>query len=226
MSIRVIEASLLSGSARGREVLHREYHHDPTLASHPIISVYGKTLEGSFPLILVVGREPNDSLVMGNELGPYEFPGIGANSVPFWDLAYSLVAESRGMKGMELKRLCMERRSSPIAFADISSNPILSREIDKEKPRRKLTTEDYIAHLQKVASKGIFPRVRLAIFTGLTYPPWAESKYGGALREIESEWDKEFVEVRFLYGGNMKAVKAAFSAHEATAKDILEDWMA
>jgi hypothetical protein len=223
--IDIKTADVLFISREEANSLHREFHQHPELLPHPIMSIYGKTLAAKFPLILVVGREANDSLRMGNEVGPYEFPGKDKNSVPFWDLAYSLVAGSIGIKGAQLKGLCKERDSSAVAFADISSNPIPQREVTKARLRKQLATEDYVAHLRQVASCSIFKRVKLVIFSGLTYPTWASARYADALKTIQSEWDVDFVQVRFLFGPNMEYVKAAFSDKTAEARTILEEWM-
>ena len=201
---------------------------------HPIVSVYRNTTQGGYPLVLVVGREPNDTLPMGHEVGEYKFPekqsGERKKTVPFWDLAYTLIAEAteqREMNGMKLKRLCDERNSSPIAFADISDRPITSRTRNKEEERRTRSTKDYVAHLQEVASKKqVFDRVQLVIFSGLTYPLWAERKYRGAVERIRTEWKAiEAAEVRFFYGGNMKEIRKAFYPHKATAESIVEEWL-
>lgn len=192
------------------------------MAEHPIMSVYGRnTLQADFPLILVVGREPNDDLPMGDAVGYHEFK----QAVPFWDLTYTLVAESIGRKGMELKGICKVLQSSPIAFTDISSKPVLSGDKRKQRTRETLTSHDYVEHLQSVASKPVFERVQLVIFSGLTYPEWARAKYGEALEQIESEWKKEYVEVPFFYGQNMRAIKADFSKKSAVAKRIVGAWV-
>jgi hypothetical protein len=195
------------------------------MTKHPIISVYGRnTLQKDFPLILVVGREPNDDLPMGNAVGYYKFK----KPVPFWDLAYSLISESIGKRGMELKSLCKERRSSPIAFADISSKPVLSGDKRKQRIRGTLASPDYEKHLQKVASKPIFQRVHLVIFSGLDYPIWAEKRYAKTVSLMKSEWEntgKEVSLVRFFYGQNMKAIKTAFSGNRAVAKRTVETWL-
>lgn len=192
------------------------------MTKHPIISVYGrKTLQADSPLILVVGREPNDDLPMGNAVGYYEFK----HPVQFLDLIYSLIAKSIGKRGMELKAICEERHNSPIALANISPKPILFRDKRKQRIRETFTPHDYVEHLRKVASKPIFERVQLVIFSGLTYPKWAKVRYGEALKQIESEWKKESIEVPFFYGQNMKGIEGAFSQKRAAAKMIVETWL-
>jgi hypothetical protein len=194
------------------------------MSEHPLVSLYGETEKRAFPLVLVIGREPDDDAMMGHGVGQYKFP---RKPVPFWDLAYSLVAESIGKKGMVLKKLCGERNSSPIAFADISTNPIPSKRIDKQVVRKTLTTADFIAHLKEVESRPVFERVKLAVFSGLNHPVWAERKYGEAVSEIDSAWRSKVttVRVRFFYGTNMEAIKEAFSPHIAEAKAIVDEWL-
>lgn len=221
MSVKVSEKAITSNADLGFWMVLKTQNP----SEHPIISLYRNTSQGDFPIILVVGREPNDNRPMGHSVGQYEFPN---KPVPFWDLPYSLMAGLIGKRGRELKKLCYERNSSPIAFSDISKRPITSTKSDKQEIRQSLTTDDYVVHLKEVASKPVFHRVRLVVFSGLNYPIWAERKYGEALRKMESEWNSKGIdtaEVPFFCVQNMKAIKKAFLPVKAAAKAILEDWL-
>jgi hypothetical protein len=187
---------------------------------HPLISVYGRASEGNFPLILIVGREPNDTIEMGRDVGPYDFdchPRTG-----FWNIAYKLVGEVDGVSVKELKSDCRERASSVLIFADVSSTPILSK-LPKAKIR-KLTLTDYSDHLQQILSNTILDRVELVILSGLSNPSYANQRnfFIKGLMERKKHW----VELPFFYGTNYPKIKAKFSEENLAVgvADILQKW--
>ena len=59
--------------------------------THPIISVYGNTDSKCFPIILVVGREPNSAAKFVNTIGQYDFEEYPRCS--FWNISYSIIGE-------------------------------------------------------------------------------------------------------------------------------------
>ena len=191
---------------------------------HPILSVYGQTEKLAFPLILIIGREPNSGLEMGHEVGTYEF---GKGGVPFWDIPYSILAEYIGLKGRELKCFCRCRNNSPITFADISDKPIHSNDNNKSRKRNERETEDFVNHLTEVEQLPIFKRVKSVIFSGLDYPLEAKGRYGEALIRFEKKWDDrdiETVRVRFPRGSNRAKIKEVLDSESTRPKEILNNW--
>lgn len=89
------------------------------LKTHPNMVVFEKTAAKDFPLMLVVGREPNESIPVSPTLGNYDFrqsPNCG-----LWNTAYRLLARAEKNPKFgthELKKLCIEKESSPIVIAD------------------------------------------------------------------------------------------------------------
>ena len=64
----------------------------PTTRSdhHGILLSFGTTIDHAFPLILIIGREPNTDLRIVNDLGKYDFreaPHCG-----FWNTSYGTIA--------------------------------------------------------------------------------------------------------------------------------------
>ena len=160
------------------KALHEEYHR--SLKEHPIISLYGNSEKGVFPLILVIGQEPNDDRQMGDDVGLYDFrkaPHCGV-----WNTAYKLVATRRNMSIKSLKELCEERGSSMLAFADVSPFTIPYGARDKTEIRAKYTAKDYVRHVQRIMSKDTFARVQMVILSGLEHP-----RYSDAMHVVEKE---------------------------------------
>ncbi len=194
---------------------------------HPIISLYRDTKEGSFPLILIIGREPNDEMKMSDEVGEYNFD---KKPVPFWNLPYDLLGSIINKTRKEFQDICREKQSSPIAFADISSCPIRSASNDKQTIRKAFTTKDYIDHLRIIASKNVFKRVKLVVFSGLDYPNWAIKRFGDAVKEVSSEWREGGLTIfsaRFFTWRYKKEVEKSMQTviSSDTTKAILENWL-
>jgi hypothetical protein len=189
-------------------------------AKHPLISVYGRTPAGNFPLILVVGREPNDTIDMGGDVGPYDFdrhPRTG-----FWNIAYKLVGEVDGVSVKMLKRDCRERGSSVLTFADVSSTPIPSK-LPKAKIR-KLVSANYSDHLQQILSNTILDRVELVILSGISDSSYDNQRNFFIKGLMERK--KRSVELPFFYGTNYPKIKAKFSEENLAVRvaDILQMW--
>ena len=194
---------------------------------HPIISLYRNTREGSFPLILIIGREPNDDMEMRYEVGEYNFD---KKPVPFWNLPYALLGAMINKTRKEFQDICREKQSSPIAFADISPRPIRSGANDKQTIRKTFTTKDYLDHLRIIASKTVFKRVKLIVFSGLDYPNWAIKRFGDAVKEVSSEWCEDGLTIfhaRFFTWRYKKEVEISMQAVISSdiTKAILENWL-
>jgi hypothetical protein len=103
--------------------------------AHPAIAVYGDTAERSFPLLMVVGREPN-SVNNGPSKGvaTYCFDRDDGPRCAFWNTSYGIAARSVGLSTRELKARCRSERASPIIYAD--ALPITIRNQTRNKKLR------------------------------------------------------------------------------------------
>lgn len=136
---------------------------------HPLIAVYGDTLDDAFPLILVVGREPNNARRVGKRIGQYDFDL--APRCAFWNRAYTTAARAVSTTARELKHSCRERNASPMIFADISPVSIPDRVRAKNALRRSVlpaAIRDHIDHI--LSHDALLRRVHLAWLVGLDRP--------------------------------------------------------
>lgn len=202
---------------------------------HPLVSLYGDTVNRQFPLIVVIGREPNDpGKEIGHNIGHYCCLTKNDNNctihchetrrrnVPFWNLSYSLFAETVGKTGMELKQSCVRRNSSPIAYTDISP-----KTTTKDGKRIRCETGEYLNHLKEISLSEIFcrNRVKLVVFSGLKWPAWAKRWYGDAVDAIEKELaDVKSVNVPFFVGNNRKSIKGALQTDTELVCSIIKRW--
>lgn len=172
---------------------------------HPLISVYGDTAQRTFPLLLVIGQEPNTDHAMGTHIGGYDFvqhPRCG-----FWNVAYMLAARSAGMQTYQLKQHCVARGSSPILFAD--ALPIgLRNDIKTKHLARKNVPHTLIDdHVSAILShKAILDRVDLIILSGLYDSAFSHAKQ--QLRAGAEAQGLPCIELPFFHGVNSKHIQA------------------
>ena len=135
--------------------------------------VFGNTDMQDFPLITIMGREPNNNLGRDHRIGRYADAALQDQpwpSVSFWDKAYGLIGNYSGLSAAELKRQCVHRECSPIVITDFS--PVsLNGEFSpnqKRKIRWSIPASDINEHLDQVlAHDMIFARSEMAILSGL-----------------------------------------------------------
>lgn len=146
--------------------------------SHDLFLMFDHTMEKTFqdlPLILVVGREPNNPNPFNNEIGNYPLKalvygdGKKKRTVAFWDQSYGTVGKIAGLDCPSLKSLARKAKASPIVFTDVMPTPAEYRPGSKV-PRhaREAADENMIsAHHEMIFSRNIImDRVKLVILAG------------------------------------------------------------
>ena len=145
--------------------------------AHPLVLVYGETSHLRFPLVLFVGREPNDSDRVGEDMAIYDFDsqekvnGIikRRSRCTFWNMAYKLVGEfgpEEQLTVRGLKDKCKEARSSIVSFADVSPRSIRSAETGKRIEREEMRLTEFHRHFEALIHAEIFSRVNLVLLAG------------------------------------------------------------
>lgn len=186
---------------------------------HPLITGYKKTLERSFPLILVIGREPNSNVQFIDKVGLYDFDE--APRCAFWNMAYKLVAELDNMTVRQFKQICRLHNSSPIIFSDALCLPIKSEIRNKTKIRGELSHKDIGQHINNIFAKSILTRVKLILLSGLNRK---EFQYSNAkFVRICSENNFQFQEIPFLYPTNYKKIHLTENT-KGTIIQIVKTW--
>ena len=191
--------------------------------SHPLIVVYGNTQKEDFPLILVVGREPNNNVPFDDSVGNYDFEK--APRCNFWNTAYKVVADTNGINVRELKDSCKKNKSSILAFTDLSPRPLLIRVKNKEKQRSQISKKEFDNHILKIFSKNeIINRVGIIILSGVKNKP----EFIDALNIFKKQcgkYQKSFLEIPFLYSGNYREIKSIITeSQKNTIMKIYRRW--
>jgi hypothetical protein len=119
---------------------------------------------GKFPLILVVGREPNNHLPFCDYVGTYDFRL--APHCSFWNIAYKIVADTQNTTVRELKDTCYIKNSSILAFTDLSPKPI-PNQVKNKRIEREEASDKAFEHIGKIFSKDMISRVEFVILSGV-----------------------------------------------------------
>jgi hypothetical protein len=187
---------------------------------HPIIVTFDQTVAAGFPLVLFIGREPNADAPVRNCLGRYDFrwaPRCG-----FWNTAYGTVARMVGTNTYSLKQQCIQRRGSPIIFADALPHGLLNHVGDKHAHREAIPPAEIRTHISNMFSQQtIMRRVRLVLLCGL-----GNRVFGPACEAIEQGCQTEdipLLHVPFLYGTNSGKIQSALTEnHRLIIQDVMD----
>ncbi len=190
---------------------------------HPTILYFDETAAAPFPLILVIGREPNSDLTIANAVGRYDFrtnPRVG-----FWNTSYGMLAHVVGLDTRGLKQLCGERRGSPIIYADSLPRCLRNHVVDKRTHRIQITEAEVEEHIVNVFShRQLIDRVQLVIMSGLHDDVF---RYARDVIDRRCEREKiRAIHVPFFYGTNTQRIQATLTEETRTGiKFIYEGFL-
>ncbi|WP_283624724.1 hypothetical protein [Clostridium butyricum] len=193
--------------------------------THPIISVYGNAELRDFPIILVVGREPNTSSKFVNTVGNYDFDK--APRCGFWNISYGIIGEiiNETWNCKELKDKFRKQGNSFIAYTDLSPEPIedLVPGNLKNKKRKDINLVHYEKHISNILShENLINRVELIIFSGLDKNN-VQFEALDILKKALIDKNKIFIEVPFFYGSNKNKIKMKINNEYDNEKEIIRD---
>ena len=172
---------------------------------HACLISYAETADRSFPLILVVGREPNEDLPPSEATGPYDFRT--SKNCAFWNVAYSLLGSvgTPPRSTAQMKAQAEAAAASPILFAD--ALPLTLRHAAKNKAAQRLAISDAAIerHVAAVFShRELIDRVRVIILSGLG-PSFERSV--AVYRRLAEARSVALAELPFFYPTNMPAIR-------------------
>ena len=188
--------------------------------THPLIVLYEETENKDFPLILIIGREPNNKVPFEDVVGKYDFKK--SPHCAFWNMAYKLIGESNNLSTKRLKEICNMKRSSIICFTDSLPITIISKERNKKQIRRSLDSQIVKEHIDKIFSKRIIKRVKLILLSGLNH-----KEFENSVRRIKEYCFKnsiEYYEIPFLYPSNYKNITLDNNKKDLIRK-IFNNWI-
>ena len=196
-----------------------------SMGTHALITTYNETQKSNLPLILIVGREPNNEGRFVTATGTYDFDN--ARRCAFWNESYAVVGKLAGMNGQNLKSICRTTNTSPIAFSDIS--PVLIRNNDPEmrKKRKNITLDQIDTHIKNILSlTDALDRTAVVILTGhrsgsLSKQAKETFGYGASQLEAGLKFRKvASISVPFMYGNNQAKILERIRADKIVQSKI------
>lgn len=181
-------------------------HQDNVISGHPCLLSFRRTPIADFPLVLVVGREPNEDIPATAACGSYDFRG--ASRCAFWNIAYGLLGSSGTPPRStgQAKDQADHANASPLAFSD--ALPLTLRHSAKDKAAKRLAISDVAieAHVQAVFShRHLIDRVRVVILSGLAGPSFKRSVEH--YEQMCADRDIALFHLPFFYPTNMPKIR-------------------
>lgn len=190
--------------------------------THPLILAYGKTYTKAFPLILIIGREPNNGTKSDNSLGNFDFQDFPRCS--FWNMAFKLVGSFNGLNTLEVKGVFAKTNSAPIIFSDAAAQGIFNEVVDKNSVRATLVKDDFDSQVEAIFSHhDLMKRVKLILTSGLSHSIY--SNFKAALHNEAKGMQIPSVDISFLYGTNYPKIQGEIGSNGATIiKQVFEEY--
>ncbi len=170
--------------------------------SHPLLLKYQQTDQLNFPLILVIGREPNTNDLSDGLVGDYDFEKYP--KCAFWNVAFSLLARVIGSTRKEIKEELRRQQAAPLLFSDAFAQGIENKVNNKLIIRngQVSTANDQVEALFKYTY--LLDRVSLIILSGLDHKVYDnfKSKIYNRLKRSNTT----IIELPFFYPTNMPSI--------------------
>lgn len=179
--------------------------------THPLFLTFGQTTEKDFPIVLIVGREPNNNSVSDKTVGQYDF--IKYSNCAFWNIAFKVFSAYNGLTTPQVKQLFIQQNASPVVFTDASPKGIQNKVKDKNAIRSTLTDEEISKHVEAIfANDKLMKRVKLVLFSGLEDAKY--NKFKTLFNEQAAKRQMPIKEVSFFIGNNYSKIEKQISDKE------------
>lgn len=181
------------------------------LLTHPLFLEFGETSKKDFPIVLVVGREPNNHSVSGKTVGQYDF--LKYSTCAFWNIAFKVFGAYNGLTTPQVKQFLIKQNASPIVFTDASPKAIPNKVKDKNAIRETLTDEEINEHVNAIfANEKIMKRVKLVLFSGLEDAKY--KRFKSLFNDQAAKRQMPIKEVSFFIGNNYSKIENQISDKE------------
>ena len=174
------------------------------IVTHPLFLNFGETSQMNFPIILIIGREPNNDSISDATVGQYDFKTHP--KCAFWNTAFKLVGSYNDITTAELKKLFIKNNSSPIVFTDASPKGIPNIVSAKNKIRSTLAEAEIKEHIKSIFNnEKLINRVKFVLFSGLENNKY--NMFKTLFNEQAIERQIPITEISFLIGNNYPKIQ-------------------
>lgn len=197
--------------------------------SHPLMYVLGKTQEDNkFPLILVIGREPNYDGQLDDSIEIMDNKKFGSMKSGVWITAYTQIAKQclgdKATAGM-LKKICFAKNGSPIVFSNALPTGIPHSVKNKQKIRNKLSEKDICDHIAKIFEYPIENPIAGRFGLVIQYGAYGPGPLERAAELIKQECKRRsipYCSSPFFWNGHSRKIQECLSKDRRIIQSILE----
>lgn len=196
--------------------------------THPAILAYEETKDKEFPLIMFIGREPNNTSISDGTIGglPFNEKGVRVDGTKynnakcgFWNTAFGLFAHYNSNDIRQIKSLFKDKKASPIIFTDASPYGILNEVRNKGNHRGQLTHEHFDEQVKMLFDiHEIIKRVKLIFLSGLDGHVY--SYFNTEVKKRAGLLSVSCIEIPFLIGNNSPLIRQKISENSSAIEII------
>ena len=177
--------------------------------THPLMYVLGsKTESATFPLVMIIGREPNCDAPLDDSIGrmcPKELRSMRSG---VWVVAHSQIGRQLAppCAGAQLKRRLIDADASPLVFTNLYPRGLSAGTGGKQAKRDAISTADIDAHMQRILSSPLMKRVKLVI----NYSSCASANTSSALQTLQNHCEDNgigYCKTPFFFFTNAKMIE-------------------
>ncbi len=178
-----------------------------------------ETLASNLPLILVVGREPNNDGFFNDKFGTYNFDN--AANCAFWNISHGVVAKIGGLDTATFKDACRKAGQSPVAFTDILPIAIPNDAANKAELRDEVEYPTIDKHIDNIIQlEPIIRRTKAVLLSGQRFGSVSgkgRDNMERGVRKLEQhleDKDIPYLSVPFMYGTNQAKILELVKANK------------
>jgi hypothetical protein len=196
------------------------------MAKHPMIYLLGDTEQHSFPLILTIGREPNQDLELDNSIGYLNTAEFSAQRGGVFVTAYTQIAKQFIGDNTLVSRFkghCLAANASPILFANAYPKAIKNDLVNKAQLRAKLTAEEIRQHISNLFNCALAKRYTLVIQHGVDNSA-ASQVAQQTIKQYCHELGIDYITSAYFYNGNSDQIQRDLSPVKSNINAIVAEY--
>ncbi|HEY9040787.1 MAG TPA: hypothetical protein VIN66_01270 [Rheinheimera sp.] len=196
------------------------------MTKHPMIYLLGDTEQHSYPLILTIGREPNQDLELDNSIGHLNTAEFSKQRGGVFVTAYTQIAKQfigDNTLISQFKGYCLENNASPILFANAYPKAIKNDVVNKVQLRAQLTAEEIRQHISNLFNCALAKRYALVIQHGVDNST-ASQIAQQTVKQYCHELGIDYITSAYFYNGNSEKIQRDLSSVKSNINAIVAEF--
>lgn len=196
------------------------------MTKHPMIYLLGDTQLHSYPLILTIGREPNQDPELDNSIGYLNTAEFSAQRGGVFVTAYTQIAKQFIGDNTLISRFkgyCLENNASPLLFANAYPKAIRNEVVNKAQLRARLTAEEIRQHISNLFNCALAKRYALVIQHGVENSA-ASQMAQQTIQQYCNELGIDYITSAYFYNGNSEKIQRDLSPVKSKINAIISEF--